>query len=238
MIIKIPYTDGEHTGCSKGPDAILEELKHVWSNSSFRKFKVPEVKECTINSIEDGKVYLGGDHTITYYTVKHFVKSNPGCCFIVFDAHPDVYQQFDHPSHPDYLKFLVEEGILDPSNILVIGIRASHSSEIAYYKKKGIQYVLPYGKDLSAVCDGVMEFLRKFNSIYLSIDLDVIDPAFAPGVSYIEPGGLSSADMLYFARRLNKLSHLKCVDIVELNPDHDINSMTAKLAAKLVAEFL
>ena len=234
MIVKIPYTDGEHKACARAPDLIIEQLKTVMSNP-----KIPKIKECDIHNIENAKIYLGGDHTITYYTVKEFAKkySNPG--FIVFDAHPDVFQQFDFPSHQDYLKFLIEENILKPENIMVVGIRAIHPQELAYYKDKGIRYI-PFQNymSLNISCDAIMEFLRQFEALYLSIDLDVLDPAFAPGVSYIEPRGFTTRELFYFIQRFKKLKNLKSLDIVELNPDKDINNLTAKTAASIIAEFL
>ena len=238
MIIKIPYTDGEHTGCAKAPDAIIEILKSVWGNSDGRSFKKPEVKTCTIDSIIPGNIYLGGDHTITYYTVKEFVKNHSNVGFIVFDAHPDVFQAFDKPTHQDYLKFLIEEKILRPENIIVIGTRAAHPDEIKYYEEKRIKYYKEQGLDLESVTDGITEFLQQFDAVYLSIDMDIVDPAFAPGVSYIEPSGLTSRELMYFVNRLKQLSNLKAIDLVEVNPENDINGMTVKLAAKIIAEFL
>ncbi len=233
MIITLPYSDGEYPACAQGPEKILAQLKELWA------VKTPEVKECALDQIESAKIYLGGDHTITYHTVKHFAKQHNNVGFIVFDAHPDVFQAFEKPSHQDYLKFLVEEKVLQPENIIVMGIRAQHPQEIAYFKEKGIRYVPCRNlMDVSAICDGVMEFLRDFDAIYLSIDLDVLDPAFAPGVSYIEPGGYTTRELFYFVQRLKKLKNLKAIDVVELNPENDINNLTAKTAAKLVAEFL
>ncbi|MDP3918537.1 MAG: arginase family protein [Nanoarchaeota archaeon] len=233
MIVTIPYSDGEHQSCEKAPEIIIEELKKIWN------IRLPLIKENSINNIESAKVYIGGDHTITYYTVKHFVKnySNPG--FVVFDAHPDVFQAFETPSHQDYLKFLIEENILKPENVIAIGIRAPHKAEIAYYKEKGIQYIPCWNiLDAESICDGVMEFLRKFDGFYISIDLDVLDPAYAPGVSYIEPSGFTTRELLYFIQRFKKLPNQKCLDIVEYNPDNDNNNITAKIAAKIIAEFL
>tara|TARA_Y100000310_G_C20581904_1_gene763445 strand:- start:443 stop:1144 length:702 start_codon:yes stop_codon:yes gene_type:complete len=233
MIVSIPYSDGEHPACAKAPKLIIDQLNKIWDKN------IPEIKECTIESLEKAKVYLGGDHTITYYTVKEIIKSYPNLGFIVFDAHPDVFQAFDKPSHQDYLKFLIEEEILTPENVIVIGLRALHAKELAYYKEKGIRFV-PCRNFMSmdTICDGVMEFLRKFDSVYLSIDLDVLDPSFAPGVSYIEPAGFTTRELFYCIQRLKKLPNIVAMDIVELNPDNDLNQMTAKIAAKLVAEFL
>ena len=76
--------------------------------------------------------------------------------------------------------------------------------------------------------------------IYLSIDIDVLDPRFAPGVGYIEPGGMSSRQLLYFIQRLNLLKTLRVIDIVEINSEKDKkhDNMTVKIGAKLLAEFI
>ncbi len=233
MIIKLPYTDGEHSACEKAPDAILEQLKTIWT------VRPHSVKSCTLDNIESAKIYLGGDHTITYHTVKHFAKQYPNSALIVFDAHPDVFQAFDKPSHQDFLKFIVEENILPPENIIIIGIRAPHPKEIAYLKGKNIRYIPAWNiLRIESICDGIMEFLRNFEAFYVSIDLDVLDPAYAPGVSYIEPGGFTSRELFYFLQRFKRLPNLKSIDIVELNPDNDVNNLTAKTAAKIVSEFL
>ena len=87
-----------------------------------------------------------------------------------------------------------------------------------------------------AICDTIMAAAKNFDALYLSIDLDAVDAAFAPGLTYPEVGGLTSRELLYFLHRLKKLKNLKAADIVELNPDKDSNNITALLAAKLVVE--
>jgi len=81
-----------------------------------------------------------------------------------------------------------------------------------------------------------METARGWGAFYLSIDIDVIDPAFAPGTGFREPGGLTSREMIYFIQRLKRLKNLKMTDITEVNPSKDSADLTVKLAAKLVKE--
>jgi len=88
--------------------------------------------------------------------------------------------------------------------------------------------------NLEDSCDGIMEF-SKNKELYVSIDVRVIDPAFAPGTGYPEPGGLSTRELLFFIHKL-KLLNISSWDIVEVNPDKDINNITSKTAAKLVKE--
>ena len=134
---------------------------------------------------------------------------------------------------------MVDEGKIDGNNVMIVGIRSFHKKEIEYLREKKIKILTMrniFDNGVISVCDSIMEFASKFKSLYLSIDIDVVDPAFAPGVGYVEPGGLSSRELIYFIQRLKNLKNLRKVDIVEVNIDKDVNNMTAKLAAKLIYE--
>ena len=91
-------------------------------------------------------------------------------------------------------------------------------------------------ESIQDVSDAVMVVAKNFKSLYLSIDIDVLDPAFAPGTGYIEPGGFTSRELIYFIHILKRINNLKAADIVEVNPDKDINDITTKMAAKLAVE--
>ena len=93
-------------------------------------------------------------------------------------------------------------------------------------------------ENIGEVCDLLMERVRNSDAFYISIDIDVIDPAYAPGTSYQEPGGMSSRELIYFLQRLTLLKSFKAADIVEINPDKDGTSRTVKLGAKLSAELI
>ena len=92
--------------------------------------------------------------------------------------------------------------------------------------------------ELEEICDMIMERARQASGFYVSIDIDCVDPAFAPGTGYLEPGGLSSRELIYFIRRLSLLENFRGADIVEINPDKDINRITIKLGARLLAEMI
>jgi agmatinase len=93
--------------------------------------------------------------------------------------------------------------------------------------------------NLEDSCDIIMEF-TKGKEVYISIDIDVIDPAFAPATGYPEPGGLTSRQFLYMIQRLNKIKRIRGVDIVEINSEKDkrYDNITVKLGAKILSEFL
>tara|TARA_Y100000310_G_scaffold72227_2_gene68262 strand:+ start:10543 stop:11271 length:729 start_codon:yes stop_codon:yes gene_type:complete len=240
--MKIPYSDGslnENKGCEKAPNQVAKLIDEVWSNENHKnvEFEIGENIDFK-NNLKKADIYLGGDHSITYWTFKEFVKEqkNPG--IIIFDAHPDLFNEFKEPTHGDWLYFLIEEKLIKPENIIIIGLRNSHVKEIGYALKNKIK-LYPMNKifnNIENVCDTIMELAMGFDSVYLSLDIDVLDPAFAPGTDYLEPGGLSSRELIYFIKRLKMLKKLKKVDLVEINPDKDINDMTSKLGAKIIKE--
>lgn len=238
MIACISYSDGAYPGCARAPQKIIDQLKGLWGNSSNRKITLPLILQANITEIPRAKVYIGGDHTITYYVLKELRKHFSAIGVLIFDAHPDVFSAFPSPTHEDYLHFLLEEKVLAPEQVILVGIRASHPDEIRYLQERHIPFFsYPLG-DIESVADTITEFLRKFPAAYISFDMDVLDPAFAPGVSYVEPCGMSSSELWYFVSRLKRLSNLNGIDLVEVNPEFDIRDVTAKLAAKIVAEFL
>ena len=230
-IVKVEKTDGrnETKGCRESAEEIIKQLKNIWLNENF--------KTLNYKISEEGDLYLGGDHSNSYENFK-----NSGCDgLLIFDAHPDVYQEFNNATHLDWLKFLIDENKVNKENIVLVGIRSFHKKEIDYLQENKIRYFdMKKIFDLGAkeTCDSVMELVRNFEKLYLSIDIDAVDPAFAPGVGGAEPGGLTSRELIYFIQRLKLLKNLKKVDIVEINIEKDVNNITSKLAAKLIWELI
>jgi len=256
-IIKVPSTSGalsKKQGLEKGPDAIVKELKNFYlkENGILPFFEIEEIKVDNSNTeVTNKKIFenvkelmvpaimLGGDHSITYPSFNAFAKncSNPG--LIVFDAHLDCENNFSPPTHEDYLRVLIEEGTLKKENVLVVGVRNMHSNEMEFAKKNKLKiYDM---KELSSegkneISDAIMTVAKNFDALYISVDIDVLDPVFAPGTGYIEPGGMTTRELIYFIQRLKNLKNIKMWDLVEVNPERDINNITAIIAAKLVIE--
>ncbi|MFH1455870.1 MAG: arginase family protein [archaeon] len=253
MIVKIKSSQGamHKQGSDEAPDKIVECLKQIYANENGWIIN-EEIKEIEINknNIEETNdnieqfsekhdaIFLGGDHSITYPLFKGFAKRNKNAGLVIFDAHPDCVNNFTPPTHEDFVKVLVAEGIVQPQNIILVGLRNWHRKEIEFLKEKKIKYftMKQLFNDLNEVGSSIMELAREFESLYLSIDIDVIDPAFAPGTGHCEPGGLTSREFLSFIQRFKLLKNLKSVDIVEVNPSKDVNDMTSKLAAKIINE--
>ena len=260
-VVTIPFSAGglgKTAGVEEGPDAILAATKDFFSTEDDRvpSFSVDTVAVDNGNFVEtnaaivakaesviaagDGSVFLGGDHSITYSLVKAFASvhsSNPG--IVIFDAHADACTDFNPPTHEDLLLALVKEKIISAANIILVGIRNLHPDELAFLQKHKITYYTM--KDIAAdgkeeIIDEVMSKAKDFESLYVSFDIDVLDPAFAPGTGYLEPGGLSTRELLFFVHKLKNLSNWRASDIVEVNPSKDVRDLTATAAAKLLVE--
>ena len=224
------------------PDLVINHLRDYTKN-----FEVDDVKIVKENldetnkniSEKEGDIFIGGDHSITYSCFKNFCRKykNPG--LLVFDAHADCMDNFKI-THEDWLAVLIEEKLVRIENVILVGLRKIEKQEVEYLNKKKIKY---FGMDrlfgnIEDVCDTIMENLRNCDGLYISVDIDVVDPAFAPGTGYPEPGGLSSQELLYFIRRLKLLKNLRGIDLVEICPKKDVNNMTVRLGAKIVYELL
>jgi len=255
---------GRTDGCEAAPDAILVESEDLFLNESKKEieFSVDEIsvddsdyggsferiEEFSENIskknkdlIDNGKkpekvVFLGGDHSITYPLVKG-IRKNFKAGFVVFDSHPDCENFFEPPTHEDYLRTLIEGKVLDKNDVLVIGLRNWDSNEVVYIDDKKIRYVMMkdiFENGISWVSDYILEFAKDYDYLYCSIDIDAIDPAYAPATGYIEPGGLSSREFLTMISAIrNKVLY---ADIVEINPKKDFNNITLKLGAKILWE--
>jgi arginase len=170
---------------------------------------------------------LGGDHSITYPILKALGPVHPNLTILQFDAHPDLYDSFegDRYSHACQFARIMEEKLA--ARIVQVGIRTANAHQREQARRFGIDVV-----DMKVWASG-----RKPKAgwpTYISLDLDALDPAFAPGVSHPEPGGLSVRDVLNVIQQLP--GPIVGADVVELNPSRDVNSLTAMVAAKFVKE--
>jgi len=255
-------SQGITKGCEKSPVKVLEALKNLRSNEQgkiivYDKLNLEEI-HIDLDNIEEANhliyenskeifeknqkaFFIGGDHSISYSICKAFNKIEKNPLLVVFDAHADCQErkQGKEPTHSQWLKSLVEAGFLG-SKIILISTRIFLPEDIKYLKDNNIVWINMgvLDEDLDGVCDMIMERARAASGFYISIDMDCLDPAFAPGVVYPEPGGLSSRDLIHFLKRLKLLDNFRGADIVEINPDMDINGITVKLGAKLLAEMI
>jgi arginase family enzyme len=226
---------GKNNGCEKAPDLILEGINSIKINVVENNLE--ETNENIFNEVDEGFI-VGGDHSITYSCFRKLARKykNPG--LVIFDAHPDCVNDFRPPSHEDFVNVLVNDKIVKKENVILVGIRDIDPIEMNFLQENKILFFddKKLFNDIEEVCDVIMENSRRFDALYLSIDIDVLDPAFAPGTGHLSPGGLSSKELFYFLRRLRLLKNLKMVDLVEVNPDKDINGITVGVAKQIVKE--
>ncbi|MAF34493.1 hypothetical protein CMO91_01480 [Candidatus Woesearchaeota archaeon] len=249
-VYSIPFSGGsmgKNQGCERGPEAILShatEVSHLGKPLTIQNQTVnvfssdfPATQLSILNTVQFPSVCLGGDHSITFSTFKAFAQQHPGAALVVFDAHPDLMQEFDVPTHENYLRMLLADGCLLPERLVMVGTRAWDPEELRFVKEKGIK---AYNADeVKANRDKIAhEILHHVQEapLFISVDIDVLDPSVAPATGYPEQGGLSSADLLYFLAKLCALETYKGADIVEVNPQLDSQGRTATLAAKILAE--
>lgn len=175
-------------------------------------------------------VFLGGDHFITWPIIEGLVSSGLEPPHLVhIDAHPDLYPDFEgNPkSHASPMARLNEAGRL--RSLTQIGIRTINDVQQKQIDRYDVQVITP--TDLANLADKL-----PTGPTYITIDLDGLDPAFAPGVSHHEPGGLTVREVLKIIAQIP--GPIIGADIVELNPSRDINDMTAAVAVKFLKELV
>ncbi|HZA08316.1 MAG TPA: arginase family protein [Nitrososphaeraceae archaeon] len=178
-------------------------------------------------------IIIGGDHSITTIALRSIGKILGEISIVYFDAHPDFVS-----STRNYYGSVMTDAaeFIDFKKSVLIGTRAAELEELENAANVGLEIVTP----MELVESGVIRLANRFTDMrtekkYISIDLDCLDPAYAPGVSVPSPGGLSSTDLLYLVKQAVR-SGVIAIDIVELSPDFDINNMTACLAARIISE--
>lgn len=170
---------------------------------------------------------LGGDHSVTYPAIRAVAARHPGLSVLHFDAHPDLYDEYEGNrfSHACPFARIMEEGLA--KRLVQVGIRTLNAHQAAQAERFGVEMVTMSAFDADAV-------RIPRGPLYITIDLDALDPAFAPGVAHREPGGLSVRDLIRVLHRVK--GPVVGADIVELRPASDLDGVTAVVAAKLLKE--
>jgi len=258
VVFGVPF-DSTHSykpGCRFGPDAIRDafnnieifqpefgvdlEVEAISDLGNTRHTVVAaEMLQMVKNVTSELKkqdrqiIILGGEHLITLGSFTCFPKDTG---YVVFDAHYDLRDQYADTklSHAAYLRRIVEER--GPENIVHVGARAFVKEELAFLKEHNIATVSD--KEIS---NGngpklLKDVTSTFDRVYLSVDLDVLDPAFAPGVGNPEAVGISSRELYDMITTLQN-KKIVAADVVELNPTYD-NGSTAAMAAKMIATII
>lgn len=236
------------TGAAKGPKAIVEayhcDSANLWSETGYDLGEALELGEM-IELPEEGAMatmasaaaevaasdslplFLGGDHSVTYPLIMGMHQAVGDFAILHFDAHPDCYDVFEGNrfSHACPFSRIMEESLC--SRLVSVGIRTATGHQREQKERFGIEWL--------EMKDRVSWPKLSFDMpVYISLDMDVLDPAFAPGIAHHEPGGMSVREVLDVIHAID--APIIGADIVELNPERDINNMTAMTAAKLMRE--
>ncbi len=264
FIIKVPGINGKNSeGCERAGNAIIKELREIHSNEQGNIIDVGllDLEEIHLdnlnlkltneliyeNSFETFEtkpqtIFLGGDHSISYSILRAFQKncnnSKKEPCLISFNANPDCMPYTDYATNESWLKKLIDERF-PKENILIVGMRNSNRDEMKFIKENKIRNLSTNSliEDLNDMCDTIMEFSDR-KELYVSIDINVIDPVFAPSTFPTETGGLTSRQFLYLIHRLKKIKNLRGVDLVGINEKEDKDKITVKLGAKILSELI
>lgn len=187
--------------------------------------------------------FLGGDHSVGIPLFKAFAKSFSGPVgYIQFDSHPDLADNFEgHPwSHANTARRNVEQPNLSPDHLAFVGLRSFLSEELAYYAANpGIGWHTArsvYKRGIETVAREVIAQMKSVEAVYMSLDIDGIDPACTPGTGTPEHGGPTTRECLEFLRLIFAELPIKAMDIVEVSPPLDISDVTSLAALKVMYE--
>ncbi|MDX1286306.1 MAG: agmatinase [Draconibacterium sp.] len=212
-------------------NGISIENPNIEDKGDFEIVDFFEIEEITKNHLDlSSKILtLGGDHSITFPIVKAFHEKYSQLDILHIDAHADLYDSFDGDKYSNACPFarIMENGLA--LKLVQVGIRTLNTHQAEQANKFKVEIHQMKNLELSSI--------PKFkNPLYISLDIDGIDPAFAPGVSHHEPGGLTTRQVITLIQSLD--TEVIGADIVEYNPKRDFQNMTAFLAAKLMKEIL
>ena len=258
VIFGVPF-DSTHSykpGCRFGPDAIRDAFNNI---EIFQPEFGVDLETANISDLGNTKhtvvatemlqmvenitaelkkqnkqlIILGGEHLITLGSFSCFPKDTG---YVVFDAHYDLRDQYADIklSHAAYLRRLVEKR--GSENIVHVGARAFVKEELAFLQEYNIRTVSDKEIRSGNGAKLLKDITSTFDSLYLSIDLDVLDPAFAPGVGNPEAVGISSRELYDLVTTLQN-KRIVAADIVEFNPTYD-NGATASMAAKMISTII
>lgn len=175
----------------------------------------------------DPLICLGGDHAITHPIMRAVRRHHPKLTILHIDAHPDIYHAYQGNlrSHASPFARIMEEHLAD--RLIQVGLRTVNDHHRDQFKRFGVE-AIEVGR--------CRENLRLdiATPVYISMDIDALDPAYAPGVSHREPGGLSPRQVIDLIHTIDQ--PIVAADIVEFNPRCDISNQTALVAAKLLKE--
>lgn len=203
------------------------------------------IEESVTEIVENGAipVSLGGDHSITLGELRAVAKKYGKLSLVHFDSHFDLCDEVfgEKYNHGTPFRRAMEEGLIDPNTSIQIGMRGSLYDPKDFEISRGLGFEVISGSQLHRMTIEQLteEIIKKVgnNPVFLTFDIDFVDPAYAPGTGTPEVGGFTSFESLEYVRQLKDLN-FKGFDVVEVSPDHDCSEITAYLGANIAFEFL
>jgi len=234
--IRMMEKDGSANTFSENGSDIIEGIACKDVGDVFFEDNKPEnafvkIKSTITDLLADGSKVLsvGGDHSISFPVIDAFSEKYDKLNILHLDAHGDLYHNFDNNpfSHASPFARIMEKGKIN--SLTQVGIRTLTTHQKMQAEKFGVKIIEMRNFNLG--------FISQLKSpLYLSLDIDVLDPAFAPGVSHHEPGGLTTRQLIEIIQQLS--ANIVGADIVEYNPIRDVHNMTAMVAYKLFKEII
>ncbi len=193
-------------------------------------------------------VMIGGDHFCSYPVIKivgDLVNMKDEFGVLIFDAHLDFYQEWDKGvySHATVSHRVYDLEYINNTNLLILGVRDVDIPELEIAESENIKYLSAYQliEGLDNYIEKIISFFKTsgIKSLYVSIDIDALDPSIAPGTGFAMPGGFSYRELWKVLKEVSKNFDILGFDLVEVAPNLDLeNRMTCNLAAKLIIEFI
>lgn len=213
-------------GTDLGSEALLVDAGDIAFIENEDRFSAIENAVLALLDRRLRPIALGGDHAITGPIVRAMAKRHSDLTILDFDAHPDLYEEFQgsRRSHACPFARIMEEGLA--RRLVQAGIRTMNASQRDQAERLGVEVI--------AMKDWRDALPELKSPVYISFDMDALDPAFAPGVSHREPGGLSVRQVIAAIQSLDV--QVVGADIVEFNPRNDPLNLTAPACAKLLKE--
>jgi agmatinase len=180
-------------------------------------------------------IMMGGDHSITKDVIKAIAREKGPLSLVYFDAHPDFVSSTQNYYGSVFYDVLPH---IDPKTSLQIGIRTPEQEELDNLKKYEIKVITPFDvveKGVKEISNNISQIIGK--NVYISFDMDCIDPAFAPGVSVPVPMGLKNVEAVYLLKKIVEQGIIG-MDIMEVCPSYDIKDRTSHLASRMISEVI
>jgi len=221
------YTDWSETGVDLSVEGRFVDHGDIPFDSASDPWALIEQNVARVMGSGDPLICLGGDHAVTHPIMRAVRRRHSNLTILHIDAHPDIYHAYQgNPrSHASPFARIMEERLAD--RLIQVGLRAVNDHHREQFERFGVE-VVPAGR-----CSEKVK-LDLTTPVYISMDIDALDPSCAPGVSHREPGGLSTRQVIDLIHGIDQ--PIVAADIVEYNPRCDISDMTAMVAAKLVKE--